>query len=602
MTAEAGTVCAVKQSSLGMESQPAGVEQAGVVQPPEVAGAPVERGQDEAGNGRQGEQQQHLRALRRIWYLRSTACRTLRQELGRVEEHGRKFPEQGRRQYRHEDLLRPGELGRSSSLSSHLGGGDMKADEKGTMGDNIRGEGGGEDFLRYFNGTVWVLMGVVEFFWKSSSACKADLRRSLIFASFKEVDLAAMSEGSHHRDDHRFLQTPRKSQLTLLQRRRPAKTCCAYVSIPGLSQVPVSQISVSSLPFPGSVSPHPSPPSSSRHSLHPGSRQSRAWAALHVSGGRHRFWSPVTTSGLRGPFTIVFSLEREERHNKAPDLARVKPWQWPGRGPSSRSNEAHPSVLRARAWACGTRERSGQKLSAIVNDSNPISYVCEGEGKPNKDAGVSEKVPSDNALARENKKNPLRLAIEARERGRSRGIQSRRHMRVEGVRVMGKVMVMGTSRSKGVSEREIVGSKCLPNRCPREKDPSDVWDEGGFNGVRVHVVFESMQDDGEGLDVEGEGPLVFGAGEREREGETGRQETEEKETGDGTWERERRWLEDFLSVRERDRGREKETERRRDGESLGETERALERILGKILGVTQITDEFSISDSHSEIY
>ena len=62
------------------------------------------------------------------------------------------------------------------------------------------------------------------------------------------------------------------------------------------------------------------------------------------------------------------------------------------------------------------------------------------------------------------------------------------------------------------------------------------------------------------------------------------------------------WLEDFLSVRERDRGREKETERRRDGESLGETERALERILGKILGVTQITDEFSISDSHSEIY
>ena len=33
---------------------------------------------------------------------------------------------------------------------------------------------------------------------------------------------------------------------------------------------------------------------------------------------------------------------------------------------------------------------------------------------------------------------------------------------------------------------------------------------------------------------------MFGAGEREREGETGRQETEEKETGDGTWERERR--------------------------------------------------------------
>jgi hypothetical protein len=38
----------------------------------------------------------------------------------------------------------------------------MKVDEKGTMGDNIRGEGGGEDFLRYFNGKVWVLMGVVD--------------------------------------------------------------------------------------------------------------------------------------------------------------------------------------------------------------------------------------------------------------------------------------------------------------------------------------------------------------------------------------------------------------------------------------------------------
>jgi len=37
----------------------------------------------------------------------------------------------------------------------------MKADEKVTTGDNIRGEGGGEDFLRYFNGKVLVLMGVV---------------------------------------------------------------------------------------------------------------------------------------------------------------------------------------------------------------------------------------------------------------------------------------------------------------------------------------------------------------------------------------------------------------------------------------------------------
>lgn len=56
-------------------------------------------------------------------------------------------------------LVSAGSWSKSSSLSSHFGGGDMKADEKGTIGDNIRGEGGGEDFLRYFNGTV--LMGVV---------------------------------------------------------------------------------------------------------------------------------------------------------------------------------------------------------------------------------------------------------------------------------------------------------------------------------------------------------------------------------------------------------------------------------------------------------
>ena len=59
-------------------------------------------------------------------------------------------------------LVRAGSWSKSSSLSSHLGGGEMKADEKGTMGDNIRGEGGGEDFLRYFNGNVWVLMAVLD--------------------------------------------------------------------------------------------------------------------------------------------------------------------------------------------------------------------------------------------------------------------------------------------------------------------------------------------------------------------------------------------------------------------------------------------------------
>ena len=36
----------------------------------------------------------------------------------------------------------------------------MKAEEKGVIGDSIRGEGGGEDFLRYFNGKVEVLMTV----------------------------------------------------------------------------------------------------------------------------------------------------------------------------------------------------------------------------------------------------------------------------------------------------------------------------------------------------------------------------------------------------------------------------------------------------------
>jgi hypothetical protein len=58
-------------------------------------------------------------------------------------------------------LVRAGSWSKSSSLSSHLGGGEIKADEKGTIGDNIRGDGGGEDFLRYFKGKVWVVMGVV---------------------------------------------------------------------------------------------------------------------------------------------------------------------------------------------------------------------------------------------------------------------------------------------------------------------------------------------------------------------------------------------------------------------------------------------------------
>jgi hypothetical protein len=45
----------------------------------------------------------------RIWCLMSKTCCILEEELGRIEEHGKKFPEQGRKQYRHEDLPRLGE-------------------------------------------------------------------------------------------------------------------------------------------------------------------------------------------------------------------------------------------------------------------------------------------------------------------------------------------------------------------------------------------------------------------------------------------------------------------------------------------------------------
>ena len=60
------------------------------------------------------------------------------------------------RTVRASSLVRAGSWSKSSSLSSHLGGG-----EKGAMGDNIRGEGGGEDFLRYFNGKVCVVVMAV---------------------------------------------------------------------------------------------------------------------------------------------------------------------------------------------------------------------------------------------------------------------------------------------------------------------------------------------------------------------------------------------------------------------------------------------------------
>jgi hypothetical protein len=63
-------------------------------------------------------------------------------------------------------LVRAGSCSKSSSLSSHFGGGEMKlagkAGEMCAIGDNIRGEGGGEDFLRYFRGKVLVAIAVVD--------------------------------------------------------------------------------------------------------------------------------------------------------------------------------------------------------------------------------------------------------------------------------------------------------------------------------------------------------------------------------------------------------------------------------------------------------
>jgi hypothetical protein len=59
-------------------------------------------------------------------------------------------------------LMRAGSCSNSSSLSSHFGGGEIKfvgkEEEMCAIGDNIRGEGGGDDFLRYFRGNVSVAM------------------------------------------------------------------------------------------------------------------------------------------------------------------------------------------------------------------------------------------------------------------------------------------------------------------------------------------------------------------------------------------------------------------------------------------------------------
>jgi hypothetical protein len=58
--------------------------------------------------------------------------------------------------------VRAGSCSNSSSLSSHFGGGEMKfvgkEEDICAIGDNIRGEGGRDDFLRYFRGNVLVAM------------------------------------------------------------------------------------------------------------------------------------------------------------------------------------------------------------------------------------------------------------------------------------------------------------------------------------------------------------------------------------------------------------------------------------------------------------
>lgn len=107
-------MCAAIQGSEVMGKQPGGVEEgvAQVQSGASVAGAPTERGQDVVGNGGQGVQQQHLRALQRVWRLGSKFCYT----FGRMG-HGRKFRGQGKRQCRREDLPHPEELGRARENS-----------------------------------------------------------------------------------------------------------------------------------------------------------------------------------------------------------------------------------------------------------------------------------------------------------------------------------------------------------------------------------------------------------------------------------------------------------------------------------------------------
>jgi hypothetical protein len=68
----------------------------------------------------------------------------------------------GQERVRASSLVRAGSCFKPSSLSSHFRGREMKfvGKEKDicAIGDNIRGEGGRDDFLWYFRGNVLVAM------------------------------------------------------------------------------------------------------------------------------------------------------------------------------------------------------------------------------------------------------------------------------------------------------------------------------------------------------------------------------------------------------------------------------------------------------------
>jgi hypothetical protein len=70
----------------------------------------------------------------------------------------------------------------------------MKEEEKGAIGESIRGEGGGEDFLRYFKGTVFGFIGRS---WKfrARSGCSAF---SLSSQQFQSTTIRVQPRDIHH--------------------------------------------------------------------------------------------------------------------------------------------------------------------------------------------------------------------------------------------------------------------------------------------------------------------------------------------------------------------------------------------------------------------